>query len=456
MTMKNITRPHRCTHRVPVTAALFLAWSLVSCGGGGGNSPRGDVNSGSIPTLDGSTTLIPALSGSPYSTSLSSCVQASSPAESCTLSTLPTIGQNSASPTIEDIMERVVVSHPWMGERFLQLLEAAPQSLLPLMRSLTAIVVSADIRPSYYSSTTGAIYIDPAYLWLDNAEKATINKGQDFRADFGDEMSFASLARYVRGNDYAWEFYDLEGSETRTLNDIVLSTTRLLFHELAHANDFFPPQLLVDMDPEDTASEASDKVSTRQISRQLAAAQPLNSSLLFDMASVLYSGRIATSDDKAVSATDVGLAFEIDGATDDYAYSSIYEDTAMMFEEAMMAFHFGVAREIGFTDNPPQEGASCSDYVVRWGVRHRSGSELVAPRLTSILQAILQRDDVDEYIAALSAPTALENGVDWCSNLRKFSAEAPSAAPSTATPSPPPQIQRPLRRDDRGDRDLIF
>ena len=37
---------------------------------------------------------------------------------SCRLSDLPFIGQEVATPDIDDIMSRVVVSHDWMGERF--------------------------------------------------------------------------------------------------------------------------------------------------------------------------------------------------------------------------------------------------------------------------------------------------------------------------------------------------
>lgn len=425
---------------------LFL---VAACGGGGSSTP-GDARSSNIPTLDSSATLLPAVLTSPYADVLADCVLAENDSSACTMEVLPLIGQDNEDPDIEFVMQRVVVSHEWMGIRFRQLLEAAPPELLTLMKSLTAVVIASDIRPSYYSSATAAMYLDPSYLWLTNAEKQTIDQAPDFRSGFDDELAFVSLSRYVRGNDYAWGFYPLDGNEVRNTDDTVLSTTRLLFHELAHANDFFPPHLISGLSRTDTVAEAADSLSSQRLSRQLNISYPLQSDLLFNLASIMYRGDTPTSADKLITAVDVGLGFEIDGANDDYAYSSIYEDTAMLFEEVMMKFHFDVSREVGYTDRPTQADPSCGDYIVRWGVRHRSGSPQIAPRAEQVLQFMLQQNDVGEYLAGLEDPVAMQLGKDWCSNLAEFSTrstEAPAA--------PPPPVETYLRADDFGQRDLV-
>ena len=114
----------------------------------------------------------------------------------------------------------------------------------------------------------------------------------------------------------------------------------------------------------------------------------------------------------------------------------------MLFEEVMMKYHFGVAREIGYTDRPTGENLSCADYIVRWGVRHRSGDALVKPRARQVLEFMFPTENVEDYLVALEAPVALVNGVDWCSNLDRFGS-------SLSTRSATPSRSVPLRPDDR-------
>ena len=71
------------------------------------------------------------------------------------------------------IMQRLVVSHDWMGQRFKEVLDILPAEILQLMSGVTAVVIDDDIRPSYYTNWTGAIYLDPANLWLTNDDSLT-------------------------------------------------------------------------------------------------------------------------------------------------------------------------------------------------------------------------------------------------------------------------------------------
>jgi len=293
--------------------------------------------------------------------------------------------------------------------------------LLQLFGGVTAVVIAADIRPSFYTSRTGAIYLDPASFWLTNSEKQSIETEEDFRASFGDSLNFVSLWRYVIGNDYAWQSYSLTGSETRTIDDIVLPIASLLFHELAHANDIIPPTLVSTFDNSLTVAATANSVANQNTASQLLNFQPLNSSLLKALGNVLFQGVTATANQRALSAMEVGLEFEIDGASDDYAYSSQFEDVAMLFEEVMMKYHFGVDRELAYTDAPADPGSRiCSDYVVRWGYRNRLADPLVRSRAELVVQELLNRNDVSSYLAVFSVPVSMMDGLDWCENLAQF------------------------------------
>ncbi len=305
-----------------------------------------------------------------------------------------------------------------MATRFSQLLDQMPQDIFLLFRGVTAVVIAADIRPSHYRSDTGAIYLDPADLWLNAEERATISKEEDYRAGFSNGLAFRSMWRYVQGNSYAYDYYPLDGAiSSRSISDVVRPMAALLFHELAHANDFMPPAFIAQVNPQVTALDAIVDLQSSFISTGLKLQSPLNSQMQFDLGRVMFRGVTATENQKKLTAEQVGLDFSIDGASDSYNYSSQYEDVAMLFEEVMMKRHFNVDRELAFTDAPPATGATCAHYVVRWGVRHRIGSPVVKSRAQLIVSKVLGISDTSAYFANLPAQSGMTNGVDWCKNL---------------------------------------
>ena len=406
---------HARTHFGAMLALLSLLF-LSGCGGGG--SSPGEVDSVSprinVPApSDDSDTLTPVVANARYSDELADCALVPTSSASCSLRTLPLLGMEVDDPSVQDIMERVVVSHDWMGTRFRQVLERMPPESLKLFKSITTIVISFDIRPSSYRSVTSAIYLDPNRLWLTNAEKETIDRSPDFRSGFGSDLQFASLWRYVKDGDYAWEFFSLDGDETRTLDEIVLPTAALLFHELAHAGDFFPPAQIPNIDPNQTTFDASQELRDERISTRLNNEQPLNSDLLTGLALVLFFGSDADNEELALTAEQVGQEFEIDGANDDYSYSTRFEDVAMLFEEVMMKYHFDVDRELAYTDRPEQ-GASCDEFIIRWGSRHRTGIPLVKARAEFVVRELLNQDDVSEYLAVLPDALLMNTQEPWC------------------------------------------
>lgn len=412
----------------PLLSSLLLIL-LAACGGGGGSSgqssqtesePENEIIFGTQLSLQ------PAMANSPHASTLEGCIKADSTATACDLATLPLLNaevfeRGDTVPTIDDILNRTVVSHAWMGQRLRQVLEQMPDDMLQLFGGVTAVVIAADIRPSFYTSGTGAIYLDAAGFWLTVPEKQVIDQEEDFRSGFGNGLDFVSLFRYVVGNQRAWDFYSLDGPETRTLDDIILPIASLLFHELAHANDIVPPTLANTFDDSLTVGEAAQTVSSQNTATQLRSNQPLNSQLLHDLGQVLFRGVEATAEQQALSPAEVGLAFEPDGASDDYAYSSQFEDVAMLFEEVMMKYHFGVDRELAYTDAPADPSSRfCEEYVVRWGFRNRIADPLTQSRAQFVVEQLLNTNDAGIYFADLTAPISLIHGLDWCANLQNF------------------------------------
>ncbi|MDP6674637.1 MAG: hypothetical protein QGH93_07310, partial [Gammaproteobacteria bacterium] len=201
----------------------------------------------------------------------------------------------------------------------------------------------------------------------------------------------------------------------RSVDDILKPMASLLFHELAHANDFFPPPKIATLNSTLSVQQAASNANGIHVSTQLTGFQPLNSQMWLDLADVLYDGVNATASQRNLMPQQVGIEFENDGASDDYAYSSIYEDTAMLFMEVMMKHHYGIDREIAYTNAPPaSQEEYCDSYIVRWGFRNRVSDLRVKPRAELVLQLLLDQTDVSGYLANLTMPKRMTNGMDWC------------------------------------------
>jgi hypothetical protein len=340
----------------------------------------------------------------------------------CTLGTLPLLAQETAGavPTVAQVMNRVLVSHDWMGARFEAFLNAQPtDDLRRLLGSVNAIVLGAHVRPSFYWSATGAIYLDADNLWLTPAERDVVSEVPDFRSGFDRELNYTGLWRYVVNNQPALLFFDPAARVSRDLGYLDYELGSLLYHELAHANDYFPSAVRTTVRTDVPVFQAAP---AQLPSDRLATALPLSSQEMFGLAQVKFFGVTATDAQKAYTPRQVGDFFRVDRATDEYNYSippgsgaASREDVAMLFEEFMMSLRHGARRDVGMTTKF-RPGMTGSDLIVAWGQRGRVADSAVKPRIVQVL------GEIAPWIAAstvdgLPAPIPLREGVSWTGNL---------------------------------------
>lgn len=338
----------------------------------------------------------------------------------CTLEVLPPLQVDSpdATPSVEAVMARVAVSHDWMGERFERALALLPEETRTLMRPLSAIVIDADIRPSFFMPTTGAIYLDPKYLWLTQAEKDTISDHDDHRGAYAGQMTTLPAWRYVDGDDYA---YSSNEANSRTEEDMVQSLARLLFHELAHANDFIETERLADL-PADAGFNRLIDPGGGQMSAAVQRDAPLRSQPLLDYAAALYLGAQASLQTTSLRGASAGAELASEGANATYGYATRYEDFAMLVEETLMQRHYGFRRDTAYIEQRVTgvgaDGSETVDNVVHWGQRGRIGDTRVKPRARAAMQALLPAVDWRAHFDALATPQMMNNGLTWADNLR--------------------------------------
>ncbi len=340
----------------------------------------------------------------------------------CTLATLPFIGQEHPDPTVANIMDRVLVTHDWMGERFEQVLIAMPQESLKLFVPVTAVLIGSNVRPSNYWSKYGRIQLDPKGLWLSNSEKLTISQAPDGRDRFGKEMKYDTSWRMIKDGEYAWGSSRLTGDNERTLREILLANSRLYFHELAHANDAIQKEIFPLLLPTDTPATAANKNAANAVSTRLyeeSLGLSAQNSWLYGVARTRYNDDKLPEFTVDFTAADAGSIMESEGKQTLYGYYTPYEDVATLFAQGMMRRHYGLESQIAFFDKPAdEENASCDDYLIGWGSTNRAAGDLVKVRSQWVMEQIMgSSTEIDSFYDTIGTEGRLPVGVAYCRSL---------------------------------------
>ena len=367
-------------------------------------------------------TVYPYVSGQQNGQTLVDCVYSNEARyDVCTFEDTPLIAQVTTSPTVQDIMNKVLVSHDWMGSQFEKFLQEHDEfdDFKNLLRAVTAVVISYDIRPSFYSPTSGAIYLDPDDLWVTPAQRDTINSAPDYRSGFGSELQFEMPWRYVKDNDYAYYFYPSRYRISRTLEDSKYSFAALLYHELAHANDFFPSSRWLTYPMSKTVYDAVNEVyQAQQIQSDylqnnfpLVVANSYNGVEMQKLAQVRFRDPDAIQEyQKDFTMSFVADMFKTEGAPQFYSYSTTREDFAILFDGFMMYARYGINRDVGVSDQ------QYNSFV--WGQRDRKGESWIKPRIEFVTNRVLPEFyDADAIIQNMPEPLVLDNSVNWRSSV---------------------------------------
>jgi hypothetical protein len=348
----------------------------------------------------------------------------------CPLATLPLLHTITGGnvPTVAQIMDRVLVSHDWMGKAFEELL-TANQSNVDLMRlfnGVTAVVIGAHVRPSFYYAMTGAIYLDADNFWRTADERDVIDEAPDFRSDFDRDLQYSGLWRYVEGNESIFFPFTATSRTSRDLTFVLKEAGWLMYHELGHASDFLPVTV---RDGLNTTLSVWPNIAPRYPSQLpsglLSSNFPLSSGQMSALAQIKFAtgpvsdttlvNGIPYSTLKTYTPNDVAGFFAADIATDEYNYSTIREDIAMTFEEVLMARNHGWRRDVAITDKVTTTSTGNS-VVVHWGQRGRVGDANIKPRAQFVVSQLAPWVDPAD-VAALAAPIPMRAGDTWNGNL---------------------------------------
>ena len=357
---------------------------------------------------------VPYVPDATYADQLRPCTYGSANPTGCVLDQLPFLGMEHSSPTVDDVMARVLVSHRWMGDAFREALEQLPEDVRLLARSVTAIVIASDIVPAHYSPASGAIYLDAEFFWRTLEERAVRTSRLDPRIGYGSTIPLYIPWRQVRNNTML-RLWAPPGESRLELP--LLSIASLLYHELAHASDFVrASRLYDDLDGSQTVWEMAVADYLLWPSWQLAWTHPLRSGVIHHLAAVFFNGAPPTPELESLHPDDIIEDFTRDGAVDFYSYSSRYEALADMHDSLIMSFHHGYEKDVGIVG---RDAESIWDSVVAWGQRGRMTDPAVIGRARRVIDLIYPGDKqaLHGYLSARPAPLPMRRGDTWGENL---------------------------------------
>ena len=343
----------------------------------------------------------------------------------CTFNDLPLIGSVTDEPSVQDILDRTLVSHDWMGDRFAEFLQNSPAGpdMLNLLRGVTGIVISYDVRPSFYWAATGAIYLDANSFWRTPSERDTLNDVPDYRTNFGSELQFRFFWRYVKNNQqYPANFYSKQERNERAFADLEASLSWLMYHELAHANDFFPPRVWASISPNQTPLSYFN--SNGATSDVLANTFPLRSNEMHQLAQVRFRNITPTTAQKNYTGSDVEGFFTPDISPSFYSYLTDREDFATLVERFMMLYRLQADSDVAVIDGQAADG----EYIVTWGQRNRITENSLQDRTVFAVSRVYpELGNISSLIESLPAPILMDTTRGWSGNLVLPASESASA-----------------------------
>lgn len=197
---------------------------------------------------------------------------------------------------------------------------------------------------------------------------------------------------------------------SRTFDDVEADITWLMYHELAHANDFFPQDVRTSIPLNTSPLGYFNNNDAR--SSAFSTQYPLRSQEMKSLADVRFRGNTANATQKTYTADDVELFFTPDDAAMFYSYLTTREDYATLFERFMMAYRFEAYADTAIMakDNNP-------DFLVTWGQRNRIMEQRIQPRTLYSVENIYPELPAQQILAEFPAARFMTPNTSWFDNL---------------------------------------
>ncbi len=361
----------------------------------------------------------------PYASILKDCATRGVE-DSCLLSELPMLHQEDPNPTVGLIMNRVLVTHDWMGLRFQELLAQLPREALKMFAPVTHIIVGGDgAERAQYNAYGNVFTVGPRILWLTADEKLAVfeSTGGPGSSEEDDEFMFEFHWRYMKGDNYATR---TESLESRNFDQMFGRFQTEVFYDLAFANNITYPAIIDSLPTNISTVDVFDDYLTGFADGLYA--QPgvsSGSSILYQLSEAYYDDDVAPTELQSSYLPDyVASIFADDGMPMFFSYRNNWSETSRLLQLGMLSYFSDIYIDIAFTNPAPDfEVLGCDDLKIAWGVRNRLANPAVATKTKYLMEQILgQSAQLDNFFAnEIGTETPLPVDAGWCDSIRLLS-----------------------------------
>ena len=363
-----------------------------------------------------------AVANGPYKSSLLRCAQVSAQSP-CTLGELPMIGQATTDPTVQDIMNRVVITHDWAGVRFEQILQRLPSQTLRLFKPVTLVYIGSENEYTQYSYDLGSLRIKIDDLWINETERKAVysssnapatNAPASASADNG--LQFEPRIRWMLG---AENVYDGFATVDRQYQQITIAVGMAIYEFLAYPNNFARADSYGLMVASQYPNDIFNLDNSVPVSQELYLDQNLtfDSSYLYSLANVHFNGEELGPGQDSFTAQGAGAEIGAQGKPSFYSFQSQLFDTVTLFILAMAKMNHNVYLDVAMVEKPlGPRVLGCDDYKIGWGVRNRIAAPKVSARARFVVEQFIgQSADTDNFFSnKLGQEVSLPVGFGWC------------------------------------------
>jgi hypothetical protein len=325
-----------------------------------------------------------------HADTIKKCVLINTDKDSCTFSDTSLIGFKKDQIEVSDILYKTIASNKSYFETFKNVLNKLPKDALVMFGAVNAVVISERINPSFYSYKSGAIYLSADYFWK-GSDVSPKSESKDFRDDFGSTLNFSEkIDYYIDGQPMSKSLK----RNFRTDDELLPFIAKVLFHELSHANDFFPRSFYRSSELEESKSYNETAMYRMDNALMLSQKIRLSSNLLERTADILYFGKKPTQTELNMNPKYVVEEFLEGEASDLYAYTNSREDLAMLVEHNLMYYYFNYVPATIFIKYPKANFKIPKDYKypVLGGVKNKLAANDVKARSERILEFMFGDD----------------------------------------------------------------
>jgi hypothetical protein len=334
-----------------------------------------------------------------------SCTLTTSESSRCSFEELDFLIKNKPL-TISAIHERVIATDAWMQNNFKTLLAKMPNAMLALFGSITAVIIHPSVEFGFFSPSNGALFISPKLLALTQAEKNTAIERHNalFFCQKPRPWPYHYYSRYLLtdktafddqlATDKTWRNVpDFNSQQLSLIDQSTYALASVLFHELAHANDFFPADALTFRNQYSSPAQWL-KQNDLSITESLLITN--SSNVLKDAAKTHFEHKQPTDLLTSTSIESMALEFSRHPISDLYGHLAPAEGMAILFEEWAMKVFFNLDREVAFIEpiNPEQQG--CSNLIFHQGQINRLLDNERLSKATNIAKSLLTTINIDQ------------------------------------------------------------